>query len=152
MPPPVAPTAPAPVPAKPSVPPVADLFHTALSDYMAAKNVLATSELSQVIRYYPDSPQAGSAYYYLGEIDYKLGKFANAVKDYDHVLDQFPDNEHVPVSHLHKAQALLILQQRDAGIAELRALITRFPLTPEASQARARLSGMHVPVVPKKPS
>jgi hypothetical protein len=44
------------------------------------------------------------------------------------------------------------LKQRDAGIAELRALITHFPLSPEAAQARARLSGMGVPVVPKKPS
>lgn len=149
---PTAPAPPASAPARPAAPPVADLFKAALSDYMAAKNVLATSEFGQVIRLYPDKPQAGSAYYYLGEIDYKLGRFASAVKDYDHVLDQFPDNEHVAVSHLHKAQALLALKQRDAGIAELRALITRSPLSPEAGQARARLAGMGVPVVPKRPN
>jgi TolA-binding protein len=152
VPPPVAPTAPAPIATKSSPPPVADLFHAALSDYMAAKNVLSASEFAQVIRFYPDSPLAGSAYYYMGEIDYKLGKFASAVKDYDHVLEQFPDNQKVPVSYLHKGQALLVLKQRDAGIADLRALISRFPLSPEAAQARTRLAGMGVPVVPKKPS
>jgi TolA-binding protein len=142
----------APPASKAAVPPVADLYNTALGDYMAAKNLLATSEFGQVIRFYPDNPFAGNAYYYMGEIDYKLGKFSSAVKDYDHVLDQFPDSQKVPVSHLHKGQALLVLKQRDAGIAELRALITRFPLSPEATQARARLAGMGVPVVPKKPA
>ncbi len=145
-------TAPAPVPyipAPPTAPPAADLFHTALSDYMAAKFPLASQEFNEVIRSYPNDTFSGTAYYYLGEIDYRAGKYSAAVKDYDRVLEQFPDNAKVPVSHLHKGQALIALKQNDAGVRELRALITRFPVSPEATQARSRLNGMGVPVTPR---
>jgi TolA-binding protein len=143
---------PAPVPAAPIAPvapPASDLYKTALSDYMAAKYPLASDEFGEVIRNYPDDAFSGQSFYYLGEIDYRAGKYANAVKDYDHVLEQFPDNAKVPVSHLHKGMALLALKQNDAGVREMRALITRFPASPEASQARTKLNGMGVPVTPK---
>ena len=138
-----------PAPAAPVAPPASDLYKTALSDYMAAKYPLSSQEFSEVIRIYPDDPLSGAAFYYLGEIDYRAGKYANAVKDYDHVLEQFPDNAKVPVSHLHKAMALLALKQNDAGVRELRLLITRFPASPEATTARARLNGMGVPITPR---
>ena len=143
---------PAALPAGAGAPPVSDLYGTALRDYMAAKYSLATTEFGQVAQSYPDDSLAGNAYYYLGEIDYRAGKFAAAIKNYDHVVDQYPANQKVPVAHLHKGSALLALKQRDAGIAELRALIQRFPNSPEASQARTKLNGMGVPSVAKRPS
>ena len=133
-------------------PPVGDLYKTALSDFMAAKYVLATSEFGDVIKNYPDDPLAGNAYYYLGEIEYRAGRFANAIRNYDRVVQQFPANPKVPVSRLHKGSALLALKQRDAGIAEMRALIQRFPNSPEAAQARTKLNGMGVSAGPRRPS
>ena len=135
----------------PVAPLAADLFKTALSDYVAAKFSLASSEFSDVIRVYPQDPYSGNAYYYLGEIDYRMGKYPAAIKDYDHVIEQFPDNSEVRVSHYHKAQALFQLKQDPAAIAELRSLITRFPTSPEANLARSKLTGMGVPIVPKRP-
>src|SRR6266702_441394 len=128
-----------------TAPPVADLYKTALSDFMAAKYPLATTEFGDVIHNYPDDPLSGNAYYYLGQIDYTAGKFAAAVKDYDHVITQFPANPKVPVARLHKGMALFALKDRDAGVAEMRGLIQRFPNSPEAAQARAKLNGMGVP-------
>jgi tol-pal system protein YbgF len=119
---------------------------------MAAKYALAVSEFGQVIHAYPSDPLAGNAYYYLGEIDYRAGKYPSAVKDYDHVLDQYPANPKIPVSHLHKGQALLAMKDREGGIAEFRALILRFPNSPEAAQARSRLNGLGVPVAARRPS
>ena len=118
---------------------------------MAAKYALATSEFTELTRSYPNDPLAGNSFYYLGEIDYRTGKYANAVKDYDHVLDQYPSNSKTAVSHLHKAQALLAMKQRDASINEFRALIQRFPNSPEAAQARTKLNGMGVPVAVRRP-
>ncbi len=139
-------------PAVTNAPPVGDLYRTALSDYMAAKYSLAVSEFGQVIRAYPSDPLAGNAYYYLGEIDYRAGKYPSAVKDYDRVLSQYPANTKIPVAHLHKGQALLAMKDRDGGIAEFRALILRFPNSPEAAQARSRLNGLGVPVAARRPS
>lgn len=135
-----------------NAPPVGDLYKTALSDYMAAKYPLATSEFNSVIKTYSADPLAGNAYYYLGEIDYRLGKYTLAIKDYDHVLDEFPDSPKTAVAHLHKGQALIATNQREAGIVEFRTLIQRFPNSAEAGLARSRLNGLGVPVTPKRPA
>ena len=146
--PPAAKTRPAPI-VKTTAPPIDDLYKSAYSDYMAAKYAVAASEFGDVIRNYPDNTLSGNSHYYLGEIDYRAGKYAAAAKDYDHVLEGFPDSNKIPASHLHKGQALIALKQNDAGIRELRALIQRFPTSPEAAQARSKLNAMGVPIKPK---
>jgi tol-pal system protein YbgF len=136
-------------PASPTVPPADDLYKTALGDYMAAKYALAASEFSDVVKNYPDNPLSGNSYYYQAEIDYRDGRYPSAIKSYDSVLQQYPDSNKVPVSHLHKGMALIALKQTDAGVKEFRTLIQRFPNSPEAMQARSKLSGMSIPVTPK---
>jgi TolA-binding protein len=68
------------------------------------------------------------------------------------VLDNFPGNPKAPAAQLRKGEAELAISQRDAGIRDLRALISRYPQTPEAAQARSRLSGMGVRTTASKPS
>ncbi len=136
-------------PVKTAAPPVDDLYKAAYGDYMAAKYAVATSEFEDVIRAYPDNSLSANSYYYLGEIDYRNAKYTAAAKDYDKVLEQFPDSNKIPASHLHKGQALIALKQNEAGVRELRTLIQRFPASPEAAQARSKLSGMGVAVKPK---
>jgi tol-pal system protein YbgF len=141
------PSAPAPVAG--GAPPADELYKTALGDYMAAKYALASSEFGDVVKNYPDNPLSGNAYYYQAEIDYRGGKYAAAIKSYDAVIDQYSDSNKVPVSHLHKGMALIALNQKDAGVREFRNLIQRYPNSPEAMQARSKLSGMGVTVTPK---
>ena len=119
---------------------------------MAAHYALASTEFAEIARSSPADPLAGNSFYYLGEIDYRAGRFSSAIKNYDRVLTQFPNNAKVPVSHLHKALALSETGKREAGITELRALIARFPNSPEAAQARSKLNGMGVPIAPRRPA
>lgn len=140
---------PAAAPGNASAPPADQLYKTALGDYMAAKYGLAQSEFADLTRAYPDDPLSGNAAYYQGEMDYRGARYGAAIKDYDHVLEQYPESNKVPAAHLHKGQALLQLKQTDAAVREFRSLIQRFPNSPEALQARSRLSGMGVVVRPK---
>jgi len=133
-----------------SAPPAEDLYKTALGDYMAAKYTLSASEFADVVKFYPNNALAGNAIYYMAEIEYRGARYPAAIKDFDTVLQQYPDSNKVPVSHLHKGMALLTIRQNDAGVRELRALIQRFPNSPEAMQARSKLSGMGVPVAPRR--
>jgi tol-pal system protein YbgF len=144
------PVAVAPVsPASSGAAPADELYKTALGDYMAAKYALASSEFGDVVKNYPDNPLSGNAYYYQAEIDYRGGKYAAAIKAYDAVIDQYPDSNKVPVAHLHKGMALVAQNQKDAGVREFRNLIQRYPNSPEAMQARSKLSAMGVTVTPK---
>jgi tol-pal system protein YbgF len=132
-----------------AAPPVEDLYRAAYNDYIAAKYGIATSEFLDIIKNYPDNNLAGNAYYYLGEIDYRGGKFTQAAKDYDKVLELFPDSNKTPAARLHKGEALIQMHQNDAGVRELRALIQRFPVSPEATQARSKLNAMGVAIHPR---
>ena len=117
---------------------------------MAAKYSLAASEFGDVTKFYSDNPLSGNAFYYMGEIDYRAGHYPSAIKNYDKVIEQYPASNKVPVSRLHKGNALVASKQTAAGVRELRALIQRFPNSPEAMQARSKLSGMGVPVTPRR--
>ncbi len=148
-----------PAPALPNTPPTAEapppvdeLYKTALGDYMTAKYALAATEFGDVAKFYPSNALAGNAYYYQAEIDYRYAKYTNAVKNYDKVIQQYPDSNKVPVSLLHKGQALIEMKQTDAGVRELRALIQRFPNSPEAMSARSKLNGMGITPTPKHPT
>ncbi len=139
-------------PPQPQAPPVDQLYQGALRDYNAARYDLATGEFGDVLKYYPQDDLAGNAQFYLGEIAYRQGKYADAIKAYQVVLQQFAGNPKAPAAALRKGEAELAIDQRDAGIRDLRALIARYPQTPEAAQARSRLNGMGVRVTASKPS
>jgi tol-pal system protein YbgF len=137
---------------QPQAPPVNDLYQGALRDYNSARYDLAAGEFGDVLKYYPQDDLAGNAQFYLGEIAYRQGKYADAIKAYGVVLQQFAGNSKAPAAELRKGEAELSLDQRDNGIRDLRELIARYPQTPEASQARSRLNGMGVRPTASKPT
>jgi tol-pal system protein YbgF len=124
----------------PQAPPPEQLYNDALRDYNAGKNDLASQEFAQYVQVYGNTDLAGNAQFYLGEIDYRRGNFTAAVQDYNKVLDQYPGGNKGAAAQLKKGFALLELGQRDAGVQELRSLISRYPKSPEAVQARERLT------------
>lgn len=129
-------------PAANQAPPLNDTFQAALGDFNAAKYTVASGEFQDVIQYYPLDELAGQAQFYLGEIAYRNHDYESAIKAYNDVLEGFPGNPRAPTAQLHKAMALLKMDQKSAAIHELRLLIQRHPQTPEAAQARTRLRGM----------
>ena len=134
-------------------PPVDQLFQSGVSDYNGARYDLASSEFGDVIKYYPQSDQAGSASFYMGEIAYRQGLYPAAIKNYDIVLEQYPGSSKAPAAQLRKGEAELASANRAAGIRDLRALIARYPMSPEGAQGRSLLNGMGVRIAAgSKPS
>jgi TolA-binding protein len=139
-----APTGPLPgVPEANAAPPLQPTFQAGLRDYNAARYEVAASEFQDVIHFYPLDELAGSAQFYLGDIAYRRGKYSEAVKDFNAVLEGFPGNPKAPAAQLRKGLALLQMKdKREAGVHELRLLIQRHPQSPEATQARAKLAAL----------
>jgi len=137
--------------AAPQAPPVGDLYQSALRDYNSARYDVAGGEFGDVLRYYPQDDLAGNAQFYLGEIAYRQGNYQAAIKAYDATVEQYSGNPKIPAAQLRKGEALIALNQKDAGVRELRSLIQRYPQTPEAQQARSRLNAMGVRISPGKP-
>ncbi|MGE5323023.1 MAG: tetratricopeptide repeat protein [Actinomycetota bacterium] len=133
-------------------PPPEMLYNNALSDYNAGKNDLAAQEFAQYVQVYGNTDLAGNAQFYLGEIDYRRGNYTAAIQDYNKVLDQYPGGNKGAAAQLKKGYALLQLGQRDAGIQELRSLVSRYPRSPEATQARERLTKLGAATRPRRPS
>jgi tol-pal system protein YbgF len=127
-----------------SAPPPDVLYNNALRDYNGGKADLATQEFNDYLRFYPTTDLAGNAQFYLAEILYRNGDYANAVKQYDRVLEQYPGGNKAAAAQLKKGYALLELGQKDAGVRELRALTIRYPKSIEAQQAKDRLRRLGV--------
>ncbi len=132
-------TAPPPASVQPSA---GDMYRGAYADYISARYSLASSEFTDLIKAYPDDNLSGNGYYYLGEMQMRTHHPSLAIKDYDQVLTRYVDNAKVPAAQLHKAEALIETHQNEAAERELRSLIQRFPVSPEASQARAKLNSI----------
>ena len=135
-----------------TAPPPDALYNSALSDFNAGKNDLASQEFTQFLQAYGNNDLAGNAQFYLGEIDYRKGNYQGAIQDYNKVLDQYPGGNKGAAAQLKKGFALLELGQKDAGVQELRSLISRYPKSPEALQARDRLTKLGVATGNRRPS
>ncbi len=135
--------------AQAQAPPPDVLYNNALRDYNAGKNDLAVQEFSDYIKFYPNTDLAGNSYFYLADMEYRQGNYQKAAADYDQVLQNFPTGNKAPSAQLKKGFALLELNQKDDGVAELRHVIQRWPRSTEAQQARERLRKLGVPVTAK---
>ena len=126
-------------PPQPQAPPPDVVYNNALRDYNAGRYDLASQEFTDYMKFYPNTDLAGNAQFYLADLEYRQGNYEQAVKDYDKVLQDYPDGNKAPAAQLKKGYALLELGQRSAGVRELNGLITRYPRSIEAQQAKDRL-------------
>ncbi len=134
-----------------TAPPAESLYSAALGDFNAGKYDLASTEFNQYLQVYGNTDLAGNAQFYLGEIQYHQGNLQGAVVSYNKVLDQYPGGNKAAAAQLKKGFALLELGQRSQGVQELRSLITRYPKSPEAVQAKERLNKLGVAGAASRP-
>jgi tol-pal system protein YbgF len=120
-------------------PPPDVLYNNALRDYNGGKADLASQELNDYVKFYPNTDLAGNAYFYLAEMQYRAGNFPKAIEQYDLVLQNFPSGNKAAAAQLKKGFALIELGKDDEGMQELRHVIQRYPKSNEAVQAREKL-------------
>jgi tol-pal system protein YbgF len=122
------------------------LYQSALSDYIAGNYDLAKDEFNSFINAYPTDDHAADSMYYLGDILARQHKYNNAVDQFNQLIEKFPDAKLVPSAQLKKAYALEALGKKDAAVRELRNLVSHYPHSQEAGQARSELRVLGVAV------
>jgi tol-pal system protein YbgF len=128
-------------------PPSADLLYSnGLRDITSGKYDLARTEFQDYLHYYGDTDLASNAQFYLGEIAYSQRQFDQAVSEYDKVINNYPKSFKLAPAHLKKGMALLELNQKTAGVKELREVVKKYPGTEEERRARAKLKDLGVAV------
>lgn len=121
------------------------LYENGLRDITSGKYDLARSEFQDYLKYYSDTDLASNAQFYLGEIAYSQKQYDQAVSEYDKVITNYPKSFKLGPSHLKKGLALVELNQKTAGIKELREVVKRYPGSEEDRRARAKLKELGAP-------
>jgi len=132
--------------AKPAnaVPDADSLYTAGMSFYNGGQWTLAIQSFQDYLKYYGDSDRASNAQFYIGECDYSQQKYDQAIDDYNKCIERYPTGNKLAAAQLKKGYALLELDQKSAGVRELRSLIQRFPDAHESELARQRLKKLGI--------
>jgi tol-pal system protein YbgF len=118
------------------------LYSNAMRDKSGGKPDLAMQQFRDYLQYYGTTELAPNAQFYVAEIYYSRGDLDNALKEYDALLEKFPENNKTADALYMKGQTLVKMGKRTAGAQEFREVVKRFPRSDVATKARAQLRAM----------
>jgi tol-pal system protein YbgF len=114
-------------------------YYAAYSDYIKENFDLAIEGFRQFIRNFPESGLADNSLYWIGECYYAKKKYQDAINTFNDLLGKYKDGDKAPAAILKKGYALLEMGRQSEGIAILKELISRFPLSEESSLAGQKI-------------
>ena len=115
------------------------IYYAAYSDYIKENFDLAIEGFRQFIRNFPESGLADNSLYWIGECYYAKKKYQDAINTFNELLNKYRDGDKAPAAILKKGYALLEMSRQSEGIAILKELISRFPLSEESSLAQQKI-------------
>jgi tol-pal system protein YbgF len=115
------------------------IYYAAYSDYIKENFDLAIEGFRQFIRNFPESGLADNSLYWIGECHYAKKKYQDAINTFNELLNKYKDGDKAPAAILKKGYALLEMGRQSEGIAILKELISRFPLSEESSLAGQKI-------------
>ena len=111
-----------------------------MRDYSSGKLDLAISEFTDFLRFYPDDPNAPAVQEYIGQAHMAQGRYDLAAKDFDAVIERYPESGDVTRdSWFQKGMALKTAGHRDDAAKVWRALIAKYPASTQARQSTEQL-------------
>jgi len=132
-----------PGPSPASLPSATDLYANATRDRTAGKLDLALAEFSDYLKYYGNTSYAVNAQFYIAFIHYSQADYEQALKEFDLVLEKYPDaDSKKPESMFYKGMTLVRLGHRTQGADEFKEFLKRFPNHDLARQACSQLTTM----------
>jgi tol-pal system protein YbgF len=115
------------------------LWTAAFRDYSSGKDELAMREFADYLKYFPQTENAPSAQYYMGQIYVRAKQYDDAVQAFDAVLERFPENPKSPDALYMKGVALMNTSRRAEAAVEFREFLDRYPGHNLTANAQAHL-------------
>ena len=85
------------------------------------------------------NPLVSNAVYWIGECEYRLGRFHDAVLSFERVITHYPKSQKVASATLKKAMAYEKLRMRNEARILFERVVVQFPYSPEATAAKKAL-------------
>ena len=132
-----------PGPGASTAPPATDLYNNATRDRSTGHLDLALQEFSDYLKYYGNTTLAPNAQYYIAFIHYSQADYEKALKEFDLVLEKYPDEDSKKAESMYyKGMTLVRLGHRTQGAEEFKEFLKRFPNHDLARQACSQLTTM----------
>ena len=116
--------------------PAETMYNAARQDYISGKYDLAVQGFNDYLKYYGNTSFAPNAQFYIAMIHFAQGNYETAVKEFDMVLEKYPDNNKTADALLYKGRALVKMPgHKTEGGNEFMEVIRRYPKSDQATQA-----------------
>ncbi len=115
------------------------LYNDGIAAFNARKYQEAQAAFVAFTKQYPQSSQAGNAWYYVGDCSFQLNKFNDAAVAYDKVITDHPRSTRAPAAYLKQAICFSKLGQKAAATARMQELMKKYPTSAEAARAKSFL-------------
>jgi tol-pal system protein YbgF len=119
-----------------------NLFKGSYMDLTLGNYDLAMQGFKNYLVRYPGAANIPNAHYYLGESYYSMQRFLEAVAEYQNVTREYPRSRFAPAAYLKSGFCYQQLEERQLAERAFRELISLFPRSEEAEQARAALDDL----------
>jgi tol-pal system protein YbgF len=116
-----------------------DLYQQALDLIKQKKYKDAKKTLRTYIEKHPHGKRVANAYFWIGECEYNLQRFEEAILEYQKVISGYPKSNKVPDSLLKQGMAFARLGDNESAKIVLNKLIKKYPKSPQARVAKKKL-------------
>ncbi len=116
------------------------LYENATKDKRANQNELALQQFTDFLKWYGNTDLAPNAQFQIGNILFNTEKLDDALKAFDLVLTQYPENPKTPEAIYMKGMTYLKQNEKTKAIAEFRTVSKRFPRSDAGKLAMEQLT------------
>jgi tol-pal system protein YbgF len=100
----------------------------------------AVSLFEQLVTRFPEDAMADDAQFGVGESYFQMGKYEEAITEYQKVVNNFPFGDQVPFAFLKIGFAHLAREQRDLALDNFKTVSEAYPGTEAATIARQQIA------------
>jgi tol-pal system protein YbgF len=116
-----------------------DLYQEALDLIKAGKYPDAKKTLKKYIDTSPGGNRIANAHFWMGECEYNMQRYEEAILEYQKVISRFPKSNKVPDALYKQGLAFVKLGDSESARIVLSRLVKKFPSSPQASVAKKQL-------------